>query len=232
MTRTKMLLLTLLLAPAASFAATVQVDWSGQLDAYAVTPGSSYPQTLTDTNVSGVFTFNTSLLPPPDAGNPPGVVSFSGSGFLQSSVQWSGATLSPEAPGSMNSNLLFVDTNAGQSMIQDSSTYVDALGIPHESTIELGFSGLSVASLLSPGHGGSLGVTGGSGEFFDLTSPTDGSLPSGVEALFIPDSVSVKVVGVPEPDSASLSVGMLLAVMVVLIRQRRLIAWRAPPCRK
>jgi hypothetical protein len=221
MTRTKIVLLTLLLAPAAASAATVEVDFSGQLDAYAVTPGSSYPQTLTDTSVSGVFTFNTSLLPTPDAGNPPGVVSFSGSNFLQSSVQWSGATLSPEAPGSAGSNTLYIDTNAGLCTIQDDSTYMDALGIPHQAEIALNFSGLSVARLLAPGSGGSLGVTSGSGDFFDLTSPTDGSLPSGVEALFIPDSVSVKVVGVPGPDSASLGVGMLLAAMVAMIRVRR-----------
>jgi hypothetical protein len=215
MTRTKMLLLTLLLAPAAAFAETVAVDWSGQIDAYAAAPGSSYPQTLSDTSLSGVFTFNTNLLPPPDAGNPAGVVSFTGSGFVQSTVQWSGGTFTPEPPGSTGSSSLYIDTNADECTIQDSSTYMDALGIPHQAVLSLDVSGLIAATATGSSFG-----TVGSGYFWDLTTPADGSAPGGFEAFFTTDSVSVKV-GVPGPDTASLSVGMLLAVMVALIRGRR-----------
>lgn len=213
MTRTKMLLLTLLLAPAAASAATVVVDWSGQIDAYAAAPGSSYPQTLSDTSISGAFTFNTNLLPPPDAGNPAGVVSFTGSGFMQSTVQWSGGTFTPEPPGSSGSSSLYIDTNADECTIQDSSTYMDALGIPHQAMLNLDVSGLIAATAT----GFSVGTVG-SGYFWDLTTPSDGSAPGGFEAFFTTDSVTV---GVPGPDTASLSVGMLLAVMVAFMRGRR-----------
>ena len=216
MTRTKMLLLTLLLAPVAAFAETVEVDWSGQIDAYAAAPGSSYPQILSDTSVSGDFTYNTSLLPPPDAGYPDGVTSFTGSGFLQSSVQWSGGPFAAEPPGSTGSNSLYIDTIGDECTIQDSSTYMDSLGTQHQALLYLDVTGLLAATAAGSSDG-----TLGTGYFWDLTAPTDGSAPSGFEAFFTTDSVTEKAVAVPGPDSASLGVGMLLAVMVALMRGRR-----------
>ena len=65
MTKAKMSLLALLLVPAATFATTVDVDWTGQIAAYEAN-GSAYPQTLSDTSVSGVFTIDTDLLPAAD----------------------------------------------------------------------------------------------------------------------------------------------------------------------
>jgi hypothetical protein len=217
MTRTKILLLAVLLAPAAAFAETVAVDWSGQIYAYAASPGSVYAPTLSDTSVSGVFTFDTNLLPLPDAGNPAGVLSFTGSGFMQSSVQWSGGPFAADPSGSTGSNNLFIDTNADQVIIQDSSSYMDGLGTPHQALLSLTVNGLLAAT----SSGGTLGTLG-YGDFYDLTAPADGSAPGGVEAFFTTDSVTVQAVAVPEPDTASLSVGMLLAVMMVaLIRRRR-----------
>jgi hypothetical protein len=214
MTKTKMLFLTLLLAPAASFAATVTVDWSGQIDAYGAA-GSVYPQTLSDTSISGVFTFDTNLLPPPDAGNPAGVVSFTGSGFLQSSVQWSGGPFAAEPFGNAGSNSLYIDTTQDLCLIQDSSTYMDGMGTMHQALLSLNVTGLLAAS-----SAGSAGGTSGSGFFGDVTVPSDDSEPEGFQALFTTDSVTVQPVSVPEPDTASLSVGMLLVIMVALIRGR------------
>jgi hypothetical protein len=210
-----MLLLTLLLAPTAAFSETVAIDWSGQIDSYAAA-GSVYPPSLSDTSISGVFTFNTNLLPPPDAGNPPGVVSFTGSGFLQSSVQWSGGPFAAEPPGSAGSNSLYIDSTQDLFTIQDSSTYTDAFGISHQALLYLNVSGLLASIAGSPGG------TSGSGLFGDVTVPSDDSGPQGFEATFITDSVSVKTVGVPEPDTLSLGVGMLLALGVALVRRRRL----------
>ena len=218
MTRTKMLLLTLLLTPAAAFAETVAVDWSGQFIGYAASPGSGYPQTLTDFSVSGVFTFDTNLLPPPDAGNPAGLFSFTGSGFLQSSVQWSGASFTPDVAGSTGSNSLSVDTIGDEVILQDSSSYTDSMGTQHQDTLSLDVFGLLAATLAGTSDT-TLGA--GTGGFSDFAFPADGSAPGGVQAFFITDSVTASVVSVPEPDTASLSVGMLLAVTVAWIRGRR-----------
>ena len=219
MTKIKMSFLALLLAPAVTFATTVTVDWSGQIDAYGAV-GSVYPQTLSDTSISGVFTFDTNLLPPPDAGNPPGVVSFTGSGFLQSSVQWSGGPFAAEPPGSSGSNSLYIDTTQNPDLvsIQDGSTYIDAVGTLHEALLNLNITGLLAAN--SPG---STSAISGNGFFEDVTVPSDNSDPQGFQAVYEADSISVHVqpVSVPEPDTASLSVGMLLAVMVAWRGRRR-----------
>ena len=211
MTKAKMSFLALLLVPAATFAKTVDVDWTGQIAAYEAN-GSAYPQTLSDTSVSGVFTINTGLLPAPDAGNPLGVLSFTGSGFLQSSVHWSGGPFAAEPFGSTGSNSLSLDINQNLCTIQDSSTYVDALGTTHQAVLSL-----SVMGLLGFVSSGSAGGTSGSGFFADVTVPGD----EGFVAAFSTDSVTVKTVGVPEPDTLSLSVAMLLVVGVALIRGRR-----------
>jgi hypothetical protein len=219
MTKTKMVFLALLLAPAITFAQTVTVDWSGQIDYYCAAPGSVCPQTLSDPSVSGVLTFNTSLLPPPDAGNPAGVVSFTGSGFLQSSVQWSGGPFAAEPFGSTGSNSLYIDTTQDLCTVQDSSTYIDALGTTHQALLTLSVTGLFAAST-----SGSAGDISGSGFFGDVTAPSDPSATAeGFQAVFETESVSVNAqpVAVPEPDIASLSVGMLLPIMVALMRGRR-----------
>jgi hypothetical protein len=214
MTKTKMSFLALLLAPAVTFAATVTVDWSGQIpdDGYGAA-GSVYPQSLSDYNVSGVFTFNTDLLPPPDALNPAGVVSFTGSGFLQSSVQWSGGPFAAEPAGSTGSNSLYINWTQDLCQIQDSSTYTDGLGTLHQALLEL-----SVTGLLAAASSGSADVLpGNSGFFEDVTLPSDLN-SQGFQAVFEADSVSVSV---PEPDTASLSAAMLLAIGVASIRARR-----------
>ena len=219
MTKTKMSFLALLLAPAVTFAATVTVDWSGTIpiDGYGAA-GSVYPQTLSDTSISGVFTYNTNLLPPPDAGNQAGVVSFTGSGFLQSSVQWSGGPFAAEPSGSAGSNSLYIDTTHDLCTFQDSSTYMDGMGTMHQALLYL-----SVTGLLAANSPGSAGEISGNGFFADVTVPSDNSDPQGFQAVFATDSVSVNVqpVGVPEPDTASLGVGMLLAIVVASMRARR-----------
>jgi hypothetical protein len=71
----------------------------------------------------------------------------------------------------------------------------------------------------TPGQGPSFGgdVSGGVGVFGD--SNADGSQGFFSEVQL--DRVKVTTVAVPEPDAASLSVGMLLALFVVWIRVRR-----------
>lgn len=208
------LLFALLLAPALTLANTVAIDWSGQIAAYG-SAGSGFPQSpLSDTNVSAVINLNLDLLPTPDAGNPTGVVSFTGTDFLQSSVQWAGGTFQPDAPGA-GSDSLYLDLLGGQCTITDSGAYLDDQGVGHLALVSISLMGLLN---FTPGHGPSFGGdASGVASFGD--SNADGS--QGFIGEVQLDRVKVTTVAVPEPDTASLGVGMLLALIVVWIRVGR-----------
>jgi hypothetical protein len=226
MKKAKLSYLALLLAPAATFAATVSIDWTGKIDPYAATAGSGYPQSLSDISVSGVFSFNTDLLPTPDAGNPPGVVSFGGSGYLQSNVHWAGGLFQSEPTGSSGSNSLYIDTVQNRCTITDSGTYVDALGSPHLPLVSLNLTGLDqLATSFGAGSPGSTaGSVSGSGIFGDSTLDT----MEGFVAAFTEDSIAVTVspgsnpVAAPEIEPAcGISALTLLAGVLAVIRGRR-----------
>ena len=208
------LLFALLLTPALTLANTVAIDWSGQISAYD-SAGSGFPQSpLSDTNVSAVINLNLDLLPTPDAGNPTGVVSFTGTDFLQSRVQWAGGTFQPDASG-FGSDSLYLDLLGGQCTITDSGVYFDDQGVGHFTLVSISLMGLLN---FTPGQGPSFGGdVSATGAFGDLNA--DGS--QGFIGEVRLDSVKVTTVAVPEPDAASLGVGMLLAIMVVWIRGRR-----------
>jgi hypothetical protein len=209
------MLLALLLTPALALANTVAIDWSGQITAYG-SAGSGFPQDpLSDTNVSGVINLNLDLLPTPDQGNPDGVVSFTGTDFLQSSTQWAGGSFQPHPAGADGSDNLYLDLLGGQCSITDSSVYVDDQGVTHLALVSLSLTGLPQ---FTPGQGFSFGsdVTG-SGVFGDSTA--DGE--QGFIGEFQLDNIKLTTVSAPAPDSAVLSLGMLLALMVALIRVRR-----------
>jgi hypothetical protein len=209
------LLFALLLTPAFTLANTVAIDWSGQITTY-VSAGSTFPQApLPESSVSGVFNLNLDLLPAPDPGNPAGVVSFTGTDFLQSSVQWAGGTFQPHPAGGVGSGSLYLDLLAGQCTITDAGGYVDSLGVAHLALVSLSLSGLPQ---FTPGQGLSFASDAtGSGLFGDSTA--DGL--EGFVGEFQLDRIKVTTVGAPAPDAAALSVGMLLAIMVALIRVRR-----------
>ena len=200
--------LALLLGPAAAFASTVEIDWSGQIS----------DSSLSDTSVSGVIDINTDLLPTPDAGNPPGVTSFSGAGYLQSSVLWTGGTFLPEPAGSSGSNSLYIDTNIVQCNISDSSTYTDSFGTGHTALLSLNLSGLDqLATSLGLGTFGGVPFTGG-GFFADFTDE------GGFGEQFTVDSAVVKsqVMPAPEIDPSSAFTGLtLLAGALAVYRGRR-----------
>ncbi len=208
------LLFALLLAPALTLANTVAIDWSGQVAAYD-SAGSGFPQSpLSDTNVSAVINLNLDLLPTPDAGNPTGVVSFTGTDFLHSSVQWAGGTFQPDASGA-GSDSLYLDLPGGQCTITDSGTYLDDQGLGHLAVVSISLMGLlDFTPRQGPSFGGDVS---GVGVFGD--SNADGSQGFFSEVQL--DRVKVTTVAVPEPDAASLGVGMLLALVVVWIRVRR-----------
>jgi hypothetical protein len=210
--------LALLLVPAVTFASTVAVDWTGQIEGYEAA-GSVYPPTLSDTSVSGVFTINTDLLPMPDSGNPPGVVSFTGSGFLTSSVHWSGGPFAAEPYGSVGSNSLSIDAITDQCTIQDSSTYVDGSGTVHQAILSLDVTGLLAESLGGgfPGH--SSGVSG-SGYFADVTEEES---PTGFAAAFVTDSVKLQPVSVPEPETYAVMLPALMGIVFLSIRRRQML---------
>src|SRR5260370_42257737 len=85
----RMTAFALLLLPAFANADTISIDWTGQIVSYGATPDSGFPQgPLSTSAISGNLTYDTSLLPAPDAGNPPGVFSFSGGGLIQSTAPW------------------------------------------------------------------------------------------------------------------------------------------------
>jgi hypothetical protein len=208
------LLFTLLLAPALTLANTVAIDWSGQITVYD-SAGSGFPQSpLSDTNVSAVINLNLDLLPTPDAGNPTGVVSFTGTDFLQSSVQWAGGTFQPDASGA-GSDSLYLDFLGGQCTLTDSGAYLDDQGVGHLALVSISLMGLLN---FTPDHGPGFGgdVTG-TGVFGDSAADGSRGFISSVEL----DGIKVTTVAVPEPDAASLGIGMLLAIMVARIRLRR-----------
>jgi len=214
-TKLPLSLLLVLLAPAVTLANTVSIGWTGQIDAY-VSAGSGFPEApLSDATISGVINVNLGLLPAPDPGTPFGVVSFTGSDFLQSSVQWAGGTFQPHPAGGAGSDSLYLDLISGQCSVTDSSTYVDDQGVSHLALLSLSLDGLPQ---FTPGKGLTFAddVTG-SGTFGDATE--DGN--QGFIGQFQVDNVTLTTVAVPEPDTASLAVTVLLAVAVALSRRRR-----------
>jgi hypothetical protein len=214
---TKLPLLALLLAPALTFADTVSINWTGQIDEYAV---QGIPQSLSDTSVSGVITVNTNLLPAADQ-NPPGIVSFGGSGYLQSSVQWAGGLFQPEPAGSSGSNSLALDTTANSvCLITDSSTYFDAGGTFYAPSLSFMFNGLDqLGTSLGLGSFGS--AFSGGGQFSDVIDDTSGEY--NFVASFTVDQVSVSSVPVPvpEPNSALSALTLLAGVLATVICTRR-----------
>jgi hypothetical protein len=219
MKTTKLPLLALLLAPALTFADTVSINWSGQIGEYDAV-GSAFPQTLSGTSVSGVITVNTGLLPAADQGNPPGIVSFSGSGYLQSSVQWAGGLFQPEPAGSSGSNSLALDTSANSvCTINDGSTYTDALGTFYSPSLTFTFNGLDqLGTSLGLGSFGSAFSAGG--QFSDVVQDTSGDVEA-VLASFTVDKVSVSRVSVPAPSSTLSALTLLAGVLTMAIRVRR-----------
>jgi len=218
MKKTKLPLLALLLAPALTFADTVSINWTGQIDGYNA-QGSAFPQSLSDTSVSGVITVNTNLLPAADEGNPPGIVSFSGSGYLQSSVQWAGGLFQPEPAGS-GSNTLALDTTSNSvCTINDGSSYTDALGTFYSPSLTFTFNGLDqLGASLGLGSFGS--AFSGGGQFSDVIEDTSGDVEAFV-ASFTVDKVSVSPVPVPEPNSALSALTLLAGVLATVICTRR-----------
>jgi hypothetical protein len=199
MKRIKLPFFALLLAPALTFADTVFINWTGQIDDYSAL-GSAFPQSLSDTSISGVITVDTSQLPAADQGNPAGIVSFGGSGYLQSSVQWGGGLFQPEPPGSSGSNTLALDTTANSvCTINDNSTYTDASGAFYSPSLSFTFNGLDqLGTILGLGSFGS--AFSGGGQFSDVIQDTSGAVEGAYVASFSVDNIKVvPVVGVPEP---------------------------------
>jgi len=92
---------------------------------------------------------------------------------------------------------------------------VDDHGLAHLALVSISLMGLLN---FTPGQGPSFGGdVSGSGAFGD--SNADGS--QGFISEVQLDSVKVTTAAVPEPDAASLGVGMLLALSVAWIRVRR-----------
>lgn len=214
MKRTRLLTLVLLLAPALTFADTVTIDWTGQINGYRSTDPSPYPSTPpSDTSVSGVITLNTGLLPAPDLFNPPGVVSYSGSGFLQSSVQWAGGPFQAEPPGSILYNSLYIDGGNNLCSVYDNGTYLDSFGVPHAALLSLDLVGPSPLAILT---GSGVGFTG-NGLFGDVTNDQAGN---GFVVQVSVDSVTVAntpATSVDEPGTAALTLlagGLLLLTRV------------------
>jgi hypothetical protein len=205
----------LLLLPALASATPVSIDWTGQIFNYVATPDSGFPQAPLSTNaISGNITYDTSLLPAPDAGNPPGVFSFTGDDFIHSTVQWAGGVFQPDIPGSTASDSLLIDSLQGEVTILDSGTYVDPLGNVHTALVSFDMLGLPDAftSTLGADPGtpanGTAFVSGG-GVFTDLT-----------QGLIAPYQLDNATVSVPEPGTLSLWAAALLG-LVVMRRPRR-----------
>jgi hypothetical protein len=207
------LLCALLLSPALALANTVSIQWTGQIDGYGSVGSGLPPAPLSDPNISGVINLNLNLLLTPDAGNPFGVISFTGSDFLQSSIQWAGGLFQPTPPGATGSDSLYVDWLQGLCNITDQSVYVDSQGVAHEAVLSLNLVG---PVQFTPGQGASFGNdVVGSGSFGDTSA--DG----GFLGQFEVDRATTSRVSVPGPDMASLAASMLLAVSVLLLRTQR-----------
>ena len=204
MTKTTMAVLSLLLVAPAAFGENVSIGWSGDIVDYASTPGSGAPLVLDNEDLQGYVTFNTSLLPGPDSGVSPPLLSFSGSDLFHSTIQWDGGTFRSgfSHTGVDSENILF-NTVTDELTLSDDNTWTDSGGNTHDAQFTLDLTGYGKNA-------------SGSGSFLNVSSD------AGYAADFQVEHVHVKTVGAPEIDPGSaLSALTLLAGCLTVIRGRR-----------
>lgn len=182
MTKATIAVLSLLLATPAAFAEQVTINWSGDISDYAATPDSHGPQSLTNDDIWGKISFDTSLFPTADLGNPPGVTSYTGSDLFQSSFRWQGGLFKAGS----GSDFVLYDSSANELELTAQDTYTDRHGANHTSIFTFDLLGYGTGS-----------VTGG-GTFINVTDA--GSGYAGQYAL---DKVRVKTTAAPEIDPGS-----------------------------
>lgn len=201
MTKARIAVLSLLLATPAAFAEQVTINWSGDIFDYAATPDSHAPQTLNNDDIWGKISFDTSLFPTADLGNPPGVTSYSGTNLFQSSFHWEGGLFKT---GSQSDFVLY-DAGSNELELTAQDTYTDRHGVDH----------LKIFTFDLMGYGTSA-VSGG-GNFFNVTGDD-----SGYAGQYSLDKVRVKTTAAPEIDPGSgLTALSFLAGCLAVIRGRR-----------
>ncbi len=201
MTKATIAALSLLLATPAAFAEQVSINWSGDIYDYAATPDSHAPQTLDNNDIWGKISFDTSLFPAADLGNPPGVTSYSGSDLFQSSFHWDGG-LSKAGSGS---DLVLYDSGANELELTAQDTYTDRHGTSHTSIFTFDLLGYGTSSV------------GGGGTFINVTDAG-----SGYAGQYSLDKVRIKATAAPEIDPGSgLTALSFLAGCLAVIRGRR-----------
>jgi hypothetical protein len=201
MTKARIAVLSLLLATPAAFAEQVTINWSGDIFDYAATPDSHAPQSLSNDDIWGKITFDTSLFPPADLGNPPGVSSYSGTDLFQSSFHWQGGLFKT----GLQSDLVLYDAGANEFQLTAQDTYTDRHGASHTSIFTFDLLGYGTSSV------------GGGGNFINFTDSG-----TGYAGQYSLDKVRVKTTAAPEIDPGSgLTALSFLAGCLAVIRGRR-----------
>ena len=202
--------MALLLLPIAALAVPVSISWKGEITGYQVSGGGFPSLPLPTTSISGVITYDTSLLPSPDAGNPPEIFSVSGGDFIHSSINWAGGLFQPFIPGgSASDSLLIVDSDNDEFTVTDNWSFLDPSGeFQHDALMTFSLFGLP--DLFSVGAGDAFATSVpdptllffGNGGYLDLRVDfLDGAF-TGFLATFQIDSFEVSPISVPEPATA------------------------------
>jgi hypothetical protein len=220
--RSKIIAIALLICPATVWAVPITINWSGEITEYHATPGSPVEPPLSSNAISGSITYDTDLLPTPDAGSTSEFLSFSGGDFISSSVQWAGGTFNPNLPGGLGFDTLQITNGLVDSfLVVDSSSVFDVGG----RIALLQFNLIGLPNLFSGNIATADSVPNGA--FMDgLSSFLDLNLieGSGFDATYSIRNVNAQVASVPEPGMLSLlAIGLLT---IALSRRKRTVRER------
>jgi hypothetical protein len=201
MNKVKIAVLSLLLVTPAAFADEVTINWTGNIFDYAATPDSNAPQSLGSDFIKGKISFDTSLFTTPDAGNPSGIVSFSGNNLFSSTFHWDGGIFKI---GTGPDQVLFDSSNNELELFAQDS-YTDRSGDEHLKLFTFDLTGYGTKSV------------GGGVSFLNIDAGGGGF--AGQAAL---DKVHIKSMAAPEIDPGSgLTALSFLAGCLAVIRGRR-----------
>lgn len=222
--------MALMFLPIAAPAVPVSISWTGELTGYFVSGGGFPSLPLSTTSISGVITYDTSLLPVPDAGNPPDIFSVSGGDFIHSTINWAGGLFQPAAAGGVASDsLLIVDSISDEFTVTDTWTFLDPSGeFQHDASMTFSLFGLP--DLYTVGEGIASATTlpdqtllsFGTGGYFDLQLDflSEGDISGFIADFQVTSFDATSPTSVPEPATLVLMLIGLSGLSIVHRRKR------------